>query len=132
MGIIVDELTEVQRKFGSERKTEIDLTEDLDVADEDLIPVEDVIITITNRGYIKRLSVDTYKVQKRGGKGITGTKMQEDDFVEKMMYTSSHDNIMFFTNFGQVYNLRAYQIPAQGRFSKGLPIVNELHCLKYH
>ncbi len=126
MGIIVDELTEVQRKFGSERKTEIDLTEDLDVADEDLIPVEDVIITITNRGYIKRLSVDTYKVQKRGGKGITGTKMQEDDFVEKMMYTSSHDNIMFFTNFGQVYNLRAYQIPAQGRFSKGLPIVNLL------
>ena len=126
MSIIVEELQEVQRKFGTERKTEIDLSEDLDVADEDLIPVEDVIITITNRGYIKRLSVDTYKVQKRGGKGITGTKMQEDDFVEKIMYTSSHDNIMFFTNFGQVYNLRAYQIPAQGRFSKGLPIVNLL------
>ena len=126
MNIIVEELQEVQRKFGTERKTEIDLSEDLDVADEDLIPVEDVIITITNRGYIKRLSVDTYKVQKRGGKGITGTKMQEDDFVEKIMYTSSHDNIMFFTNFGQVYNLRAYQIPAQGRFSKGLPIVNLL------
>lgn len=126
MNIIVEELQEVQRKFGTERKTEIDLSEDLDVADEDLIPIEDVIITITNRGYIKRLSVDTYKVQKRGGKGITGTKMQEDDFVEKIMYTSSHDNIMFFTNFGQVYNLRAYQIPAQGRFSKGLPIVNLL------
>ena len=126
MSIIVEELQEVQRKFGTERKTEIDLSEDLDVADEDLIPIEDVIITITNRGYIKRLSVDTYKVQKRGGKGITGTKMQEDDFVEKIMYTSSHDNIMFFTNFGQVYNLRAYQIPAQGRFSKGLPIVNLL------
>ena len=126
MSIIVEELQEVQRRFGTERKTEIDLSEDLDVADEDLIPVEDVIITITNRGYIKRLSVDTYKVQKRGGKGITGTKMQEDDFVEKIMYTSSHDNIMFFTNFGQVYNLRAYQIPAQGRFSKGLPIVNLL------
>ena len=126
MNIIVEELQEVQRRFGTERKTEIDLSEDLDVADEDLIPIEDVIITITNRGYIKRLSVDTYKVQKRGGKGITGTKMQEDDFVEKIMYTSSHDNIMFFTNFGQVYNLRAYQIPAQGRFSKGLPIVNLL------
>ncbi len=126
MGIIVDELEDVQRRFKSERKTEIDLSEDLEVADEDLIPVEDVIITITSRGYIKRLSVDTYKVQKRGGKGITGTKMQEDDFVEKLMYTSSHDNIMFFTNLGQVYNLRAYQIPVASRFSKGLPIVNLL------
>ncbi len=126
MGIIVSELEEVQRRFSTERKTEIDLSEDLEVADEDLIPVEDVIITITNRGYIKRLSVDTYKVQKRGGKGVTGTKMQEDDFVEKLMYTSSHDNIMFFTNLGQVYNLRAYQIPVASRFSKGLPIVNLL------
>lgn len=126
MSIIVEELQEVQRRFGTERKTEIDLSEDLDVADEDLIPVEDVIITITNRGYIKRLSVDTYKVQKRGGKGVTGTKMQEDDFVEKLMFTSSHDNIMFFTNLGQVYNLRAYQIPVASRFSKGLPIVNLL------
>ena len=71
---------------------------------------EDVIITITNRGYIKRLSVDTYKVQKRGGKGITGTKMQEDDFVEKMMYTSSHDNIMFFTNYGKVFRIKGYEL----------------------
>ena len=126
MSIIVEELQEVQKRYGTPRKTEIDLSEDLDVLDEDLIPVEDVIITITNRGYIKRLSVDTYKVQKRGGKGVTGTKMQEDDFVEKLMYTSSHDNIMFFTNLGQVYNLRAYQIPVASRFSKGLPIVNLL------
>lgn len=126
MSIIVDELKEVERKYGDERRTDINISDDLDVNDEDLIPVEDVMITITNRGYIKRLSVDAYKVQKRGGKGITGTKMQEDDFVEKIMYTSSHDNILFFTNLGQIYDLRAYQIPVASRFSKGLPIVNLL------
>ena len=126
MSIIVDELREIERKYGDERRTDINISDDLDVNDEDLIPVEDVMITITNRGYIKRLSVDAYKVQKRGGKGITGTKMQEDDFVEKIMYTSSHDNILFFTNLGQIYDLRAYQIPVASRFSKGLPIVNLL------
>ena len=126
MSIIVDELREIERKYGDERRTDINISDDLDVNDEDLIPVEDVMITITNRGYIKRLSVDAYKVQKRGGKGITGTKMQEDDFVEKIMYTSSHDNIMYFTNLGQIYDLRAYQIPVASRFSKGLPIVNLL------
>lgn len=126
MSIIVSELKEVQNKYGDERKSQIDLSEDLEVADEDLIPVEDVIITITNKGYIKRLTVDSYKVQKRAGKGVTGTKMQEEDFVEKIMYTSTHDNILFFTNFGQVYNLKAYQIPTASRFSKGLPVVNLL------
>ena len=126
MSIIVDELREIERKYGDERRTDINISDDLDVNDEDLIPIEDVMITITNRGYIKRLSVDAYKVQKRGGKGITGTKMQEDDFVEKIMYTSSHDNILFFTNLGQIYDLRAYQIPVASRFSKGLPIVNLL------
>ena len=126
MAIIVSELSEVQRKYGDERRSEIDLSEDLDVADEDLIPEEDVIITITNKGYIKRMNVGTYKAQKRGGKGITGTKMQEDDFVEKMIYTSTHDNILFFSNFGKVYLLKAYQVPIASRTSKGLPIVNLL------
>ena len=126
MSIIISELSEVQRKYGDERRSEIDMSEDLEVADEDLIPEEDVIITITNKGYIKRMNVDTYKAQKRGGKGITATKMQEDDFVEKMIFTSSHDNILFFSNFGKVYLLKAYQIPVASRSSKGLPIVNLL------
>ena len=126
MSIIVSELSEIQSKYGDERKSEIDLSEDLEVEDEALIPEEDVIITITNKGYIKRMNVATYKTQKRGGKGITGTKMQEDDFVEKMIFTSSHDNLLFFSNFGKVYILKAYQIPVSSRTAKGLPIVNLL------
>ena len=126
MDVIVSELSEIQRKYGDDRKTDIDLSEDLEVEDEDLIPEEDVIVTITNKGYIKRMTVDTYRAQRRGGKGITGSKMQEDDFIEKVIYTSTHDNLMFFSNFGQVYLLKAFQIPASSRTSKGLPIVNLL------
>lgn len=126
MSIIVAELSETQKKYGDDRRSQLDLSEDMDVADEDLIPVEDVIVTITNKGYIKRMTIDTYRAQRRGGKGVTGTKMQEDDFIERVIFTSSHDNILFFTNFGKVYLLKAYQIPASGRVSKGLPIVNLL------
>ena len=126
MQVIVSELTEVQRKYGDDRRTGLDLSEDLEVEDADLIPEEDVIITITNRGYIKRMTVDTYRAQRRGGKGITGSKMQEDDFIEKVIYTSTHDNILFFTNFGKVYLLKAYQIPGASRISKGLPLINLL------
>ena len=126
MQVIVDELSEIQRKYGDERKSEINLTEDLEVEDEDLIPVEDQIITITNKGYIKRMTPDNYRVQKRGGKGITGAKMQDDDFVETMMFTSSHDTLLFFSNLGKVFSLKAYQIPGGSRVSKGLPIVNLL------
>ena len=118
MHVIVSELKEVQRKYGDDRRTEIE--------DADLIPEEDVIVTITNRGYIKRMTVDTYRAQRRGGKGITGSKMQEDDFIEKVIYTSTHDNLLFFSNFGKVYLLKAFQIPAASRISKGLPIVNLL------
>ena len=126
MSIIVSELSEIQTRYGDERRSEIDLSEDLEVEDEALIPEEDVIITITNKGYIKRMNVATYKTQKRGGKGITGTKMQEDDFVERMIFTSTHDNLLFFSNFGKVYVLKAYQIPISSRTAKGLPIVNLL------
>lgn len=126
MDVIVSELVEIQRKYGDDRRSDIDLSEDLEVEDADLIPEEDVIITITNRGYIKRMTVDTYRAQRRGGKGITGSKMQEDDFIEKVIYTSTHDNLLFFSNFGQVYLLKAFQIPAASRTSKGLPIVNLL------
>lgn len=126
MQVIVSELTEVQRKYGDDRRTGLDLSEDLEVEDADLIPEEDVIITITNRGYIKRMTVDTYRAQRRGGKGITGSKMQEDDFIEKVIYTSTHDNLLFFTNFGKVYLIKAYQIPGASRISKGLPLINLL------
>lgn len=126
MQVIVSELTEVQRKYGDDRRTGLDLSEDLEVEDADLIPEEDVIITITNRGYIKRMTVDTYRAQRRGGKGITGSKMQEDDFIEKVIYTSTHDNLLFFTNFGKVYLLKAYQVPGASRISKGLPLINLL------
>ena len=126
MQIIVTELKEIQRKYGDKRMSELDFSSDLDVQDEDLIPVEDVIITITNKGYIKRMRVDGYRAQKRGGKGITGTKMQGDDFVERVLFTSSHDNLLFFTNLGKVYTLKAFQIPAATRISKGLPLVNIL------
>lgn len=125
--IVVRELAEIRTLYGDERKSVINLNEDLDIEDEDLIPVEDVIITITNRGYVKRMSVDTYKPQNRGGKGITATKMAEDDFVEEIIYTSSHDTLLFFTNFGKVYRLRAFQIPYASRIAKGLPIVNLLN-----
>jgi DNA gyrase subunit A len=124
--IIVKELLEIKKQYGDGRRSEISLSDDLDIEDEDLIPVEDVIITITNRGYVKRMTVDTYRPQNRGGKGITATKMVEDDFVEEILYTSSHDTLLFFTNFGKVYRLRAFQIPHASRTAKGLPIVNLL------
>ena len=127
LAIIVSELTEIRERFGDGRKTEINLSDDLEIEDEDLIPEEDVIITITNRGYVKRMTVDTYRPQNRGGKGVTGAKMLEDDFVEMILYTSSHDTILFFSNFGKVYRLKAYQIPAYGRTAKGLPVVNLLN-----
>lgn len=125
--IIVQELTELRDRFGDERKTEISLSEDLDIEDADLIPVEDVIITITSRGYVKRMNVDMYRAQNRGGKGISGTKMAEDDFISQVLYTSSHDTLLFFTSFGKVYKMRGFQIPPGSRASRGLPIVNLLN-----
>lgn len=126
LAIILTELKDIRDRFGDERKSELSLSDDLDIEDEDLIPEEDVIITVTNRGYIKRMTVDTYKVQNRGGKGISGARMVEDDFIERILYTSSHDTLLFFTNFGKVYRLRAFQIPYSTRTARGLPIVNLL------
>lgn len=125
--IIVQELNEIKERFGDERRTEISLSEDLDIEDADLIPVEDVIITITNKGYVKRMSVDNYRAQNRGGKGIIGTKTNDDDYVDRVLFTSSHDTLLFFSTFGKVYRLRAFQIPYSSRMSKGLPIVNLLN-----
>ena len=126
MQIIVQELQEVKNKYSDKRRSEIDTSSETEVNDEDLINVEDVIVTITNKGYIKRMNIGTYRAQRRGGKGITGTKMQGDDFVERLLFTSSHDNLLFFTNFGKVYIMKAFQIPAASRISKGLPLVNLL------
>lgn len=126
LDIIVAELEEIKERYTDERKTEISLSDDLVIEDADLIPVEDVIITVTNKGYVKRLTVDTYRAQNRGGKGIIGAKLTDDDYVERVLFTSTHDNLLFFSTLGKVYKLRAFQIPYLSRTAKGLPIVNLL------
>lgn len=124
--VLIQEISDLKDKFGDKRRSTINTTDLLDIEDEALIPVEEVIVTITNKGYIKRLTVDTYRAQHRGGRGLTGQKTYEDDFVEHVIYTSTHDTMLFFTNVGKVYRMKAYQIPTGARTSKGLPIVNVL------
>ena len=126
IGIIKDELAEIRAAYIEPRQSEINLHEDLSIENEDLIPVEDVIITVTNNGYIKRMNVDHYKTQNRGGVGMSGIKVHEDDYVEHILMTSTHDYHLFFTNKGRVYKMKGYQIPVGSRQSKGLPIVNLL------
>ena len=125
--IIIQQLEDIRDRFGDERRSEISLSLDLDIEDEDLIPVEDVIITITSSGYTKRMNTEVYKTQNRGGKGMTGIKTNEDDVVEHIINTSTHDYILFFTNKGRVYKIKGYKVPNYGRASKGLPIVNLLN-----
>lgn len=125
--IIIGELSEIKEKFGDARNSEISLSDDLVIEDADLIPIEDVIITVTNKGYVKRMTVDTYRAQNRGGKGITGAKIGDTDYVERVLFTSTHDILLFFSNFGKIYRLKAFQIPTSSRIAKGLPIVNILN-----
>jgi DNA gyrase subunit A len=125
LAIINEELTEMKEKYGDERRTEITLDMD-NIEDEDLIPQEEVVITLTHRGYIKRLPVDTYRAQKRGGRGIQGMGTREDDFVQHLITTNSHHYLLFFTNKGKVYRLKAYEIPELSRTAKGIPIINLL------
>jgi DNA gyrase subunit A len=125
LNIIQTELSELKDKYGDTRRTEI-VDGELGIEDEDLIPVEEMIVTITNTGYIKRLSVDTYRSQRRGGKGIIGMETKEEDFVENLFVASTHDFILFFTNLGKVHWLKVYRIPLTGRYSKGKAIVNLL------
>ncbi len=122
---IKEELLEIKRKYGDERKTVITAAAD-DIGIEDLIDEEDIVITLTHFGYVKRLPVDTYKSQKRGGRGITGLSTREEDFVRHLFITSTHHYILFFTNLGKVYRLKAYEIPEAGRQAKGTAIVNLL------
>jgi len=125
--ILISEAIEVKEKYGDERRTEIDTFGDYDIEDEDLIPVEDVIIAVTTNGYVKRMNVDVYKSQNRGGRGKTGMKMNEDDVIDSIISTSTHDYLLFFTSLGRVYKIKGYKVPNYGRNSKGLPIVNLLN-----
>ena len=124
--IIKDELDEVKRKFGDQRRTELMIGEVLSLEDEDLIEEADVLITLSNKGYIKRLDQAEFTAQKRGGRGVQGTGVKDDDFVRELVSTSTHDHLLFFTNKGRVYRLKGYEIPEYGRTAKGLPIVNLL------
>jgi len=123
MGVVKDELLEVKKKWGDKRKTQIKADE-AEIDEEDLIHEEDVCITLTHLGYAKRVPADTYRAQKRGGKGITGLTTRENDFVKQMIMCSSHDNLLFFTNLGKVHMIKAYEIPEGSRTAKGIPIVN--------
>ncbi|NLQ42886.1 DNA gyrase subunit A [Streptococcus mutans] len=124
--IIKDELEDIKRKFADRRRTELMVGEVLSLEDEDLIEEEDVLITLSNKGYIKRLGQDEFRTQKRGGRGVQGTGVNDDDFVRELVSTSTHDAMLFFTNQGRVYRLKGYEIPEYGRTAKGLPIVNLL------
>ncbi len=126
LNIIKEELCEIKDKYADERKTNIDMTAIDYIEDESLIPVENIVVTLTNKGYIKRMTSETYKTQNRGGIGIKGMTTNEDDFVEKIISMTTHDYLMFFTNKGKVYRIKGYEIPAYSRQSKGLPIVNLL------
>lgn len=126
MGVIRDEITEIKERFGDDRRSQIIAAEgEIDV--EDLIAQEDVVVTITHAGYVKRLPAATYKSQRRGGRGVTAMGTKEEDFVEHLFITSSHNYILFFTNKGKVYRLKAYEVPEFGRAAKGTPIINLLN-----
>ncbi len=127
LDIIKKELLDIKNKYGDERRTHIDMTAIDYIDDETLIPEENIVITLTKKGYIKRLPVDTYKTQHRGGVGIKGMSINEEDFVEQMLNCSTHDFVLFFTSKGKVYRVKGYEIPEYSRQSKGLPIVNLLN-----
>lgn len=125
--IIEQELLEIQQKFDNPRRTELLVGEALSLEDEDLIEEEKIVITLTNNGYIKRLPESEFKTQKRGGRGVQGMGIHEDDFIETMISCSTHDSLLFFTNTGRVYRAKGYEIPEYGRTAKGLPIINLLN-----
>lgn len=123
LNIISEELQQIREAYGDERRTEITIGEDA-IEDEDLIPREEVVITITHSGYVKRLPVSTYRSQRRGGRGVVGMDTKDNDFVEHLFVTNSHHYLMFFTDKGKVYRLKAYEIPELGRTARGTPIIN--------
>lgn len=128
--IIYEELLDIEKRFGDERRTKIGEGEVISIEDEDLIEKQDVLLTLTHSGYIKRMLINEFKTQNRGGKGIKGMGVKDGDFIEKLIYSSTHDMLLFFTNKGKVYSKKAYEIPEFGRTAKGLPIVNLLQLEK--
>ena len=126
LDIIKEEMLEIKKKYSDDRRTHIDMTAIDYIEDESLIPVEDIVITLTNRGYIKRITSDTYKSQNRGGVGIKGMSTNEEDFVDSLINMTTHDYLLFFSNKGRVYRIKGYEVPLFNRQSKGLPIVNLL------
>lgn len=129
LNIIKEDLIEIKEKFGDQRRSEI-LDGGYDMDDEDLIEKDDIVVTLTTNGYIKQTSVDTYKTQLRGGRGVKGMSVNEDDVIDTLITMSTHDYILFFTNFGKVYRLKGYQVPSSSRTSKGLPVINLLNLDK--
>ena len=128
--IIYDELLDIQKRFGDKRRTEIGASEVVSIEDEDLIEKQNILLTVTHNGYIKRMPIQEFKTQNRGGKGIKGMGVQDGDFIEHLIYSSTHDMLLFFTNAGKVYSKKAYEIPEYGRMAKGLPVVNLLQLEK--
>ena len=128
--IIYNELLDIQKRFGDDRRTKIAEGEAVSIEDEDLIEQKDVLLTLTHNGYIKRMPADEFKVQNRGGRGIKGMGVQDDDFINHLIFSRTHDFLLFFTNLGKVYSKKAYEIPEFGRNAKGLPIVNLLELDK--
>lgn len=128
--IIYDELLEIQKRYGDTRRTEIGASEVISIEDEDLIEKQDILLTLTHNGYIKRMPITEFKTQNRGGKGVKGMGVQDGDFTEHLIYSSTHDMLLLFTNKGKVYSKKAYEVPEYGRAAKGLPIVNLLQLDK--
>ncbi|WP_302116969.1 DNA gyrase subunit A [uncultured Limosilactobacillus sp.] len=124
--IIYDELMEIQKRFGDERRTELQVGDITNIEDEDLIEEEDIIVALTHNGYIKRLPVDEFKSQHRGGRGVKGMGVHKDDFIEQLISSSTHDMLLFFTNSGKVYSMKGYEVPEYGRTAQGIPIINLL------
>ena len=127
--VVIKELLEIKEKFGDERRTEI-TNSDASIDDEDLIPQEDIVITLSRGGYVKRLSADTFRTQNRGGRGVKGTSLNENDVVELMVYTKTHTDLLFFTDLGKVYRIRGYQVPEYQRTGKGVPVINLINIEK--
>ena len=127
--VVIKELLEIKEKFGDERRTEI-TNSDASIDDEDLIPQEDIVITLSRGGYVKRLSADTFRAQNRGGRGVRGASLNENDVVELMIYTKTHTDLLFFTDLGKVYRIRGYQVPEYQRTGKGVPVINLINIEK--
>ena len=127
--VVIQELEEIKEKFGDDRRTEI-TNSDASIDDEDLIPQEDIVITLSRGGYVKRLSADTFRTQNRGGRGVRGASLNENDVVDLMVYTKTHTDLLFFTDLGKVYRIRGYQVPEYQRTGKGVPVINLINIEK--